>query len=113
MVNYPFAGSNESSSNSGHESRHGLDTSDKFNKKRDLFLGFLILSAIVYVLARAGGSSVQCPELETMPITDDGDLATSTSGIITLGASPPKSHSSSHQSHRKDSGPCGHKCPFS
>ena len=39
------------------------DTSDSFNKKRDLCLGFLILSAIVYVLARAGSSSANCSEL--------------------------------------------------
>jgi len=40
-----------------------LDTSDNFNKKRDLCLGFLILSAIVYVLARAGSTGANCSEL--------------------------------------------------
>jgi 3'-phosphoadenosine 5'-phosphosulfate synthase len=39
-----------------------VDTSNEFTKKRDLCLGFLILSAIVYVLARAGGSTVDCNE---------------------------------------------------
>ena len=39
---------------SGHSS---VDTSDNFTKKRDLCLGFLILSAIVYVLARAGSGN--------------------------------------------------------
>ncbi|KAJ1432668.1 3-phosphoadenosine 5-phosphosulfate synthase-like protein 2 [Ochromonadaceae sp. CCMP2298] len=42
---------------------HGIDTSDNFTKKRDICLGFLILSAIVYVLARAGGSAANCPDL--------------------------------------------------
>lgn len=37
---------------------HGeTQSSDKFNKKRDICLGFIVLFAIVYVLARAGGSS--------------------------------------------------------
>lgn len=37
---------------------HGqTESSDKFNKKRDICLGFIVLFAIVYVLARAGGSS--------------------------------------------------------
>ena len=36
---------------------------DEFNKKRDICLGFLILSSIVYVLARAGGQPVDCNEV--------------------------------------------------
>ena len=40
-----------------------FDTSDSFNKKRDVCLGFLILSAIVYVLARAGSTGSNCSEL--------------------------------------------------
>lgn len=44
------------------DSESGVDTSDSFTKKRDVCLGFLILSAIVYVLARAG-SSTNCSEL--------------------------------------------------
>lgn len=36
---------------------------DEFNKKRDICLGFMILSSIVYVLARAGGQHVDCNEI--------------------------------------------------
>jgi 3'-phosphoadenosine 5'-phosphosulfate synthase len=44
---------------------HGQgQTSDKFNKKRDICLGFIVLFAIVYVLARAGGSSSDCGQME-------------------------------------------------
>ena len=46
-------------------------------------------------MARAGGGSVQCPELSVMADTDDGDLATTTSGAIALSAPVPKSHSHS------------------
>lgn len=48
-------------------SHSGIDTSDNFTKKRDLCLGFLILSAIVYVLARAGSSTSNCNELVYKP----------------------------------------------
>jgi hypothetical protein len=35
---------------------------DSFEKRRDICIGFLVLSAIVYVLARAGGdSNIACP----------------------------------------------------
>ena len=52
-------------------------TEDEFNKKRDICLGFLILSAIVYVLARAGGHNVDCnevllqqqPDQDPLPLT--------------------------------------------
>lgn len=48
------------SQNPNQAPSHGVDVSDNFTKKRDLCLGFLILSAIVYVLARAGGNSAGC-----------------------------------------------------
>jgi len=47
---------------------HGIDTSDNFTKKRDICLGFLVLSAIVYVLARAGGSASRCAD-QIVPLT--------------------------------------------
>eukprot|EP00981_Chlorochromonas_danica_P001319 scaffold284_cov247-Ochromonas_danica.AAC.5 len=37
-----------------------IDSQDDFTKKRDICLGFLILSAIVYVLARASAVQTQC-----------------------------------------------------
>ena len=39
---------------------------DEFNKKRDICLGFIILSSIVYVLARAGGR-VDCNDVLQQP----------------------------------------------
>lgn len=46
---------------------HGIDTSDNFTKKRDICLGFLVLSAIVYVLARAGSGGSNCPD-QVLPV---------------------------------------------
>eukprot|EP01031_Cornospumella_fuschlensis_P039381 gene39381-47937_t len=40
-----------------------VDPQDDFNKKRDICLGFLILSAIVYVLARASAVQSACKPL--------------------------------------------------
>lgn len=45
---------------------HSIDSSDEFSKKRDVCLGFLVLSAIVYVLARAGGQTTACPPTEVV-----------------------------------------------
>lgn len=51
----------------------GVDTSDNFTKKRDVCLGFLILSAIVYVLARAGSTNCNDP---TVPPLSTGATST-------------------------------------
>lgn len=50
-------------SGDGRPRHPDIDTSDNFTKKRDICLGFLILSAIVYVLARASSVS-NCTNLE-------------------------------------------------
>eukprot|EP01038_Epipyxis_sp_PR26KG_P007808 gene7808-10604_t len=55
-------------------SSHGIDTSDNFTKKRDICLGFLILSAIVYVLARAGGNAVDCRDSYTVASPSAGNF---------------------------------------
>lgn len=48
---------------------------DEFTKRRDVCIGFLVLSAIVYVLARAGSSShTACPVVE--PIIEYIDVST-------------------------------------
>lgn len=57
---------------------HGsVETGDNFNKKRDMCLGFLVLSAIVYVLARAGGAETNCNNLKIVqePLTTSTGLA--------------------------------------
>lgn len=112
MPDYQYRGGGSGSEPHGHvaghghgqHSAHGLDTSDKFNKKRDLCLGFLILSAIVYVLARAGGHSVACPDVAVMtPIadTDDGDFGTIESGTaMSLNTAAPPSHKAAAPSAR-------------
>mmetsp|Transcript_1482 Transcript_1482/g.2435 ORF Transcript_1482/g.2435 Transcript_1482/m.2435 type:complete len:1032 (+) Transcript_1482:189-3284(+) len=56
---------------------HGIDTSDNFSKKRDVCLGFLVLSAIVYVLARAGASSADCPEPTFVPLKTSSESSSS------------------------------------
>jgi adenylyl-sulfate kinase len=68
---------------------------DEFNKKRDICLGFMILSSIVYVLARAGGQHVDCNEVlqqQQQP----------------LELSQPSSHHVHHDSHSDSN-----KSPFS
>ena len=57
-------------------------TMDKFNKKRDIFIGFLVLSALVYVLARASGAGVDCDSnIRTSPLS-----AVGASGTFDIGA---------------------------
>lgn len=99
---------------------HSVDSNDNFTKKRDLCLGFLILSAIVYVLARAGNSTVSCPEFVPCITTNDYETNTgslydnSLKGNSPLLSCPPCSSTScptcpSCSSH--SSSGAGAKCP--
>jgi 3'-phosphoadenosine 5'-phosphosulfate synthase len=54
MPNYAYAPLRQDPRAPAH---HGIDNTDYFNKKRDICLGFIILSAIVYVLSRASSVS--------------------------------------------------------
>eukprot|EP01033_Poteriospumella_lacustris_P002066 gene2066-1505_t len=54
MPNYAYAPLRQDPRAPAH---HGIDNTDSFNKKRDICLGFIILSAIVYVLSRASSVS--------------------------------------------------------
>lgn len=54
MPNYAYAPLRQDPRAPAH---HGIDNTDNFNKKRDICLGFIILSAIVYVLSRASSVS--------------------------------------------------------
>mmetsp|Transcript_4405 Transcript_4405/g.4414 ORF Transcript_4405/g.4414 Transcript_4405/m.4414 type:complete len:1042 (-) Transcript_4405:328-3453(-) len=54
---------NPLATNAGETPAHAAAAErDEFNKKRDICVGFLVLSAIVYVLARAGGHT-KCEEV--------------------------------------------------
>jgi len=58
----------------GSTAEHNFGDSDAFGKKRDLCVGFLVLSAIVYVLARASSVGKACsPELfASSPLSNGG-----------------------------------------
>jgi 3'-phosphoadenosine 5'-phosphosulfate synthase len=54
--------------------QRNVQVQDDFTKRRDVCIGFLVLSAIVYVLARAGSSHSACPLVE--PIIEYVDVNT-------------------------------------
>lgn len=75
MPTYSYAPLNVEDGKGGDLPRYRTGGSDDFTKKRDVCIGFLILSAIVYVLARAGsGSGAGCPTVESIVIHEPGPV---------------------------------------
>jgi len=89
MPNYSF--SPRSNSSSGDDD---VDLTETFSRKRELCIGFFILTSIVYVLARASGmsSSANCPDVSVpvpLSVTPTDDISTE-SAAVTFNAVPAK-----------------------
>jgi len=85
---HPLSTDPERPTNTGAPlSVHGKDS---FEKRRDICIGFLVLSAIVYVLARAGGdSNIACPPQVAqvaLPVAHPSSSASSSHHVFDIGA---------------------------